>query len=130
MLLLSVTVTVFLAIAAAALALVMVCCRRSYRYWTSSAMFTTLPQAVTGKTIILGPDLQILQVITLGPNLQILQVAYASRGVIARRSSPANHANTDGQEDPAMLTFLVHLATDPDPAEEFEINCKSVPATD
>ena len=94
-------------------------------------MFTTLPQAVTGKTIILGPDLQILQVITLGPNLQILQAAaYAPRAVIARRSSPANHANTDGQEDPAMLTFefLVHLATDP--AEEFEVNCKSVPATD
>lgn len=121
----------FLVIVAVALALVMVCCRRSYRYWTSSAMFTTLPQAVTGKTIILGPDLQILQVITLGPNLQILQAAaYAPRAVIARRSSPANHANTDGQEDPAMLTFefLVHLATDP--AEEFEVNCKSVPATD
>ena len=125
MLLLS--ITIFLVNAAVALALVIVCCRRSYQYWNSSAMITTLPQAVTeGKKAnfeyITGKP------ITLEANLQ--PVAYVSRAAIARRSA-ANHANV-GQEDSAMVDFLVYLnwklATDPD--SEFEVNCKAVPATD
>ena len=123
MLLFSVTIFLAIAVAALALRLVIVCCRRS------SAMITTLPQEVTEDGNKATFEYITGKTTTPGPNLQILPV---SRAAIARRSA-ANHANTDVQEDPAMLTFFVHLncnlATDPD-SEEFEVNCKSVPATD
>ena len=94
-------------------------------------MITTLPQAVTEEGKQANFEYITGKTITLGPNLQVLPVAYVSRAAIARRPA-ANHANTDGEEDPAMVTFLVHLncklATDPD--SEFEVNCKPVPATD
>lgn len=128
MLLLS--VTIFLAIAAAALALrlVIVCCRRS------SAMITTLPQAVTEEGEKATFDYITVKTITPGPDLQILPVARVSRAAVARRSA-TNHANTD-REDPAMLNVLAvyfnwkQLATDPNSESEFEVNCKAVPATD
>ena len=124
-------VTSFLAIAAAALALrlVIVCCRRS------SAVITALPQEVTEDGNEANFECITGKTITLGPNLKNIPVAYVSRAIastaIARRSA-ANHSNTLGQEDPAMLTFVVQfnskLVTDPD--SEFEVNCKAVPATD
>ena len=126
-------VTSFLAIAAAVLALrlVIVCCRRS------SAVITDLPQEVTEDGNEANFECITGKTITLGPNLKNIPVAYVSRAraiastAIARRPA-ANHSNTPGQEDPAMLTFVVQfnskLATDLD--SEFEVNCKAVPATD
>ena len=121
-------VTSFLAIAAAAIALrlVIVCCRRS-----SAA----LPQEVTEDGNEANFECITGKTITLGPSLKNIPVAYVSRAIastaIARRSA-ANHSNTLGQEDLAMLTFVVQfnsrLVTDPD--SEFEVNCKALPATD
>ena len=120
MLLLS--VTIFLVIAAAALALI-VRCRRS------SAMITTLPQAVTEEGEKATFDYITGKTITPGPDLQILTVARVSRAAIVIRTV----ANT-GQEDPTVLNvlalYLNKLATDPDSESEFEVNCKVVPATD
>ena len=86
-------------------------------------MITTLPQEVTEEG-----NKASFEYIT---GKTILPVAYASRAAIARRTAALNHANT-GQEDPAMVNFLVYfnwkLATDPD--SEFEVNCKAMPATD